>query len=104
CCGTRPDWIASIAEEVKDVPPRRVPDLPHWSCYSGNEALVVRPETNFLMIGERTNITGSRRFARLIKEGDFAEAIKVAREQVEGGANILDVNMDADLVESQEAM
>ena len=104
CCGTRPDWIAAIAEEVKDVPPRRLPDLPHWSCYSGHEALLVRPETNFVMVGERTNITGSKRFARLIKEGNYEEALKVARDQVEGGANLLDVNMDADLVDSEEAM
>jgi 5-methyltetrahydrofolate--homocysteine methyltransferase len=104
CCGTKPDWIAALAEEVKGVRPRRIPDLPHWSCYSGTEALVVRPETNFLMVGERTNITGSRRFARLIKEGNYAEAVKVAREQVEGGANLIDVNMDADLVDGEEAM
>ncbi len=60
CCGTMPDWIHAIAEAVKDVPPRKIPDLPDWSCYSGTEALVVRPETNFVMIGERTNITGSK--------------------------------------------
>ncbi len=104
CCGTMPDWIHAIAEAVKDVPPRKIPDLPDWSCYSGTEALVVRPETNFVMIGERTNITGSKRFARLIKEGNFEAALKVAREQVENGANIIDVNMDADLLDSEEAM
>ncbi len=60
CCGTTPDWIHGIAEAVKDVPPRKLPDLPDWSCYSGTEPLVVRPETNFVMIGERTNITGSQ--------------------------------------------
>ncbi len=104
CCGTRPDWIALIGEKVRGVAPRRRPDLPDWSCYSGTDMLVVRPETNFLMIGERCNITGSRRFARLIKEGNYEEAIKIAREQVEGGANILDVNMDADLIDGEEAM
>jgi 5-methyltetrahydrofolate--homocysteine methyltransferase len=104
CCGTTPEWTAGIARAVEGVRPRKVPDLPHWSCYSGTEALVVRPETNFVMIGERTNITGSRRFARLIKEGNFEEALAVAREQVEAGANLLDVNMDADLVDSEEAM
>ncbi len=104
CCGTRPDWIAAIAEQIQGVAPRKIPDLPDWSCYSGTEALVVRPETNFLMVGERCNITGSRRFARLIKEGNYEEALRVAREQVEGGANVLDVNMDADLVDSEEAM
>src|SRR5439155_6275777 len=90
--------------EIKDAKPRKIPDLPEWSCYSGNEALVVRPETNFLMVGERCNITGSRKFARLIKEGNFEAALKVAREQVEGGANVLDVNMDADLLDGKEAM
>ncbi len=104
CCGTRPDWIAALAEEIKGVTPRKVPDLPCWASYSGTEALLVRPETNFLMIGERCNITGSRKFARLIKEGNYEEALKVAREQVEGGANVLDVNMDADLIDGEEAM
>jgi 5-methyltetrahydrofolate--homocysteine methyltransferase len=104
CCGTRPDWISAIAEQVKGVAPRKIPDLPPRSTYSGADPLVIRPETNFVMIGERTNITGSRRFARLIKEGNYEEALRVAREQVEGGANIIDVNMDADLVDSEEAM
>jgi 5-methyltetrahydrofolate--homocysteine methyltransferase len=104
CCGTTPQWIAAIAAAVEDARPRSVPDLPAWSCFSGIEPLVVRPETNFLMVGERTNITGSRRFARLIKEGNYEQALAVAREQVEGGANLLDVNMDADLVEGEEAM
>ena len=104
CCGTTPDWIHGIAEAVKNVPPRKLPDLPDWACYSGMEPLVVRPETNFVMIGERTNITGSKRFARLIKEGNFDAALAVAREQVENGANVIDVNMDADLIDSEEAM
>jgi len=75
-----------------------------WSYFSGNEVLVVRPETNFVMVGERCNITGSLKFKRLIKEGQFDAAIKVAREQIEGGANILDINMDADLIDGKEAM
>src|SRR5262245_47063398 len=104
CCGTTPEWIAAIAREIEDVAPRRVPDLPPWSYYSGNEVLAVRPETNFVMIGERCNITGSLKFKRLIKEGNFEAAIAVAREQVENGANILDVNMDADLIDGVEAM
>jgi 5-methyltetrahydrofolate--homocysteine methyltransferase len=104
CCGTTPEWIDGIARAVAGVNPRSLPELPSWSYYSGTEPLVVRPETNFIMIGERTNITGSKRFARLIREGNFEEALKVAREQVEGGANILDVNMDADLLDSEEAM
>src|SRR5262249_12082378 len=104
CCGTTPEWIAAIAREIEGVTPRRVPNLPAWSYYSGDEALVVRPETNFVMVGERCNITGSLKFKRLIKEGNYEAAIKVAREQVQNGANILDVNMDADLIDSEEAM
>jgi 5-methyltetrahydrofolate--homocysteine methyltransferase len=104
CCGTNADWIHSIAQAVAGVRPRRVPDLPSWAAYSGTDPLVVRPETNFVMIGERTNITGSRKFARLIKDGNYEEALKVARDQVEGGANLIDVNMDADLIEGEAAM
>ncbi len=104
CCGTTPEWIAAIDREVQGVKPRRIPNLPGWSYFSGNEVLVVRPETNFVMVGERCNITGSLKFKRLIKEGQFDAAIKVAREQIEGGANILDVNMDADLIDGKEAM
>jgi 5-methyltetrahydrofolate--homocysteine methyltransferase len=104
CCGTTPEWIAAIAREVDGVTPRRVPDLPAWSYFSGDEALVLRPETNFVMIGERCNITGSLKFKRLIKEGDYEAAIAVAREQVQNGANILDINMDADLIDGEEAM
>ena len=104
CCGTKDDWIAAVGAAVADVKPRKIPDLPHWSYYSGTDLLTVRPETNFLMVGERCNITGSRKFARLVKEGNYEEAIRVAREQVEGGANVLDVNMDADLLDGVEAM
>jgi len=75
-----------------------------WSYFSGDEVLVVRPETNFVMVGERCNITGSLKFKRLIKEGNFDTAIAIAREQVQNGANILDVNMDADLIDGKEAM
>jgi 5-methyltetrahydrofolate--homocysteine methyltransferase len=104
CCGTGPDWIHAIANEVAGVPPRKIPDLPRWSYYSGNHVLCVRPETNFVMIGERTNITGSRRFARLIKSNDYEAALAVARDQVQGGANILDVNMDEGLIDGPKAM
>src|SRR5262249_39622127 len=104
CCGTTPDWIAAIAHAVDGIAPRQVGSGPAYACYSGTEPLVVRPETNFVMIGERTNITGSKRFARLIKDDQFEEALVVARQQVEGGANILDVNMDADLVDGAAAM
>jgi 5-methyltetrahydrofolate--homocysteine methyltransferase len=104
CCGTTPAHIGAVARAVADVRPRRPPEVPAWSRLSGTEVLVVRPDSNFLMIGERTNITGSRRFARLIKNGRFDEAIAVAREQVEGGANILDINMDEALIDGEKAM
>src|SRR5207302_82985 len=100
----RPRGPAAIAGAVEGVPPRKIPDLPAWSYYSGTDVLCVRPETNFVMVGERTNITGSRRFARLIKAGDYEAALGVAREQVEAGANILDVNMDEGLIDGPQAM
>ena len=104
CCGTTPEWIHAIARAVEGVTPRRSPTSRAWSTYSGTEPLVVRPETNFVMVGERTNITGSKRFARLIKDGNYEEAMAVAREQVEGGANIIDVNMDEGLIDGEAAM
>ncbi|MBV8233437.1 MAG: homocysteine S-methyltransferase family protein, partial [Planctomycetaceae bacterium] len=104
CCGTTPDWITAIARAVDGVAPRKPPEGPSYSCFSGTEPLVIRPESNFIMIGERTNITGSRRFARLIREGNFEEALNVAREQVEAGANIIDVNMDEGMIDGVQAM
>ncbi len=104
CCGTTPRHIQAIVGAVGGLEPRQRPALPRWSTFSGTEALTIRPESNFIMVGERTNITGSRRFARLIKENQFAEAVAVAREQVEGGANILDVNMDEGLIDGVAAM
>ncbi len=104
CCGTTPEWIHAIGRAVEGVAPRRAPELPPWSYYSGTEVLAVRPETNFVVIGERTNITGSRRFARLVKEGNFEGALSVARQQADGGANVLDVNMDEGLIDGPAAM
>jgi 5-methyltetrahydrofolate--homocysteine methyltransferase len=104
CCGTTPEHIRAIAEAVADLPPRSLPDLPRYATYSGLERLEVRPESNFLLVGERTNVTGSRKFARLVREGDYEEALSVARQQVEGGANMLDVNMDEGLIDSEQAM
>ena len=105
CCGTTPEWIAAIAEAVEGVAPRQIPDVPALvRPTAARSRWSIRPETNFVMVGERTNITGSRKFARLIKEGNFDEAIAVAREQVEDGANILDVNMDEGLIDGEEAM
>ncbi len=105
CCGTTPAHIEAIVEQLRDVPPRAVPRLEsHASVYSGLEPLVVEPQSNFIMVGERTNVTGSRRFARLIKEADYTTALEVALDQVRGGANIIDVNMDEGMLDSEAAM
>ena len=104
CCGTTPDHIKAMAEGVKGIAPREIPSLPGYTQLSGLEPLTIRPETNFVNVGERTNVTGSRKFARLIKSGDYAEALSVAQQQVEGGAQIIDVNMDEGLLDSKEAM
>ncbi len=104
CCGTTPAHINAMAKGVKGIAPREVPKLPGYTQLSGLEPLVIRPETNFVNIGERTNVTGSRKFARLIKSGDFAEALSVAQQQVEGGAQVIDINMDEGLLDSKEAM
>ena len=104
CCGTTPDHIRLMAEAVKGVTPRQKVETTGFSMYAGLEPLIVRPETNFLNIGERTNVTGSRAFARLIKQGDYTAALDVARQQVEGGAQVIDVNMDEGMLDSEEAM
>ncbi|WP_328611999.1 methionine synthase [Amycolatopsis sp. NBC_00345] len=104
CCGTSPAHIAKIAEAVKGLPPRVVPDPAHRTRFSGLEPFKITADTGFVMIGERTNVTGSAKFRRLIEGGDHQAAVDVALEQVRGGANLLDVNMDADLLESEEAM
>ena len=106
CCGTTPDHVRAVAEAVRDVAPRPLPAPPAAPLteYSGLERLAVRPDGNFLMIGERTNVTGSRRFARLIREEDYAAAADVALEQVRGGANVIDVNMDEGLLDSEACM
>ena len=104
CCGTTPEHIRAIAEAAARHTPRRVPERPPYLRLSGLEPLVVRPETNFVNIGERTNVTGSRRFARLVKEGNYDEALSVARQQVESGAQLLDVNMDEGMLDSEAAM
>src|SRR5262249_47706628 len=105
CCGTTPRHIQAIAAAVRDQAPRARPTVPaSWTCFSGMEPLRLRPESNFILIGERTNVTGSRKFARLIKSGQFEDALAVARDQVEGGANILDVNMDEGLLDSDKVM
>ncbi len=104
CCGTTPDHIRAMAEGVKGIPPRAIPEIPPFTMLSGLEPLIIRPETNFVNIGERTNVTGSRQFARLIREERYADALAVAQHQVEGGAQIIDVNMDEGLLDSEQAM
>jgi len=106
CCGTTPQHIAAIAKAVEGVAPRPRPDKPalHHTRLSGLEPLTILPDSNFQMIGERTNVTGSKRFARLITSGNYGEAASVALDQVRGGANLIDVNMDEGMLDSERAM
>ena len=104
CCGTTPDHIQAMSEAVLDVKPRTISATSPFTQLSGLEPLVIRPTTNFVNVGERTNVTGSRKFARLITEGNYAEALSVAQHQVEGGAQIIDINMDEGLLDSEAAM
>jgi 5-methyltetrahydrofolate--homocysteine methyltransferase len=104
CCGTSPAHIARIAAAVSGRPPRPVPARAARTRFSGLEPFEIGPDTGFVMIGERTNVTGSKRFRRLIESGDYQGAVAVALEQVRGGANLLDVNMDAGLLDSERAM
>jgi 5-methyltetrahydrofolate--homocysteine methyltransferase len=104
CCGTSPAHTAQIAAAVSGMPPRPLPSALPRTRFSGLETFAIGPDTGFVMIGERTNVTGSRRFRRLIEGDDHQGAVDVALEQVRGGANLLDVNMDADLLESEQAM
>jgi 5-methyltetrahydrofolate--homocysteine methyltransferase len=117
CCGTTPEHIAAIAKAVDGVAPRPIehkgrkghkekadsPDA-RFTQFAGLETLTIRPDSNFQMIGERTNVTGSGRFARLIRAGNYGEATRVALDQVRGGANLLDVNMDEGMLDSERAM
>ena len=104
CCGTTPAHIKAIAEEVDGISPRKVPDIKPLTKLSGLEPVTIRPDSNFVNIGERTNVTGSAKFRRLIKEDKYEEALSVARQQIENGAQIIDVNMDEGLLDSEKAM
>jgi 5-methyltetrahydrofolate--homocysteine methyltransferase len=104
CCGTTPAHIAAIARRVKAFPPRPVPARRPVSRFSGLLPLEIGPDTGFLMIGERTNVTGSPKFSKLILAGAYEEALVVARQQVENGANLIDVNMDEGMLDGQKAM
>ncbi|MDQ3017528.1 MAG: methionine synthase, partial [Bacteroidota bacterium] len=104
CCGTTPDHIRAIADAVKDLSPRVIPEGSPYTQLSGMEPLTIRPESNFVNIGERTNVTGSSKFAKLIRDNKYPEALSVALQQVEAGAQILDINMDEGLLDSKQAM
>ena len=105
CCGTAPEHIHAIRTAVEGIPPRVVPVFEErHTHFSGLENFVIRPESNFVVIGERTNVTGSRRFANLIRNDDFAGALDVAFDQVRGGANLIDVNMDDAMLDAEQAM
>lgn len=104
CCGTTPSHIKRIAELAKQSKPRKKPAADSLMHLSGLEPLTLRPESNFLNVGERTNVTGSKKFLRLIKEGNYEEALSIAKDQVDGGAQVIDVNMDEGMLDSEQAM
>ncbi|WP_345268696.1 methionine synthase [Nibrella viscosa] len=104
CCGSTPDHIRAIAEAAAKYPPRPIPQPEPYQKLSGLEPLKITETTNFVNIGERTNVTGSKAFARLIKAGDYDAALSVARQQVENGAQVIDVNMDEGMLDSVEVM
>ncbi len=104
CCGTTPDHIAAIAQVVKKHPPRRPPEPWPLTAFSGLEALIIRPETGLVVIGERTNVTGSPKFKKAVLAGDYEAALAIARQQVENGANMIDVNMDEGMLDAVAAM
>jgi 5-methyltetrahydrofolate--homocysteine methyltransferase len=104
CCGTTPEHIVKIAEAVRGIAPRKVPVVEPYLRLSGTDALTLTPATNFINIGERTNVTGSPKFAKLILAGNYEEAVGVARQQVDNGAQIIDVNMDEGMLDGVAAM
>lgn len=104
CCGTTPEHIAAIVKAVASIAPRKVPNPSPYCRLSGLEALSLTPEMGFVNIGERTNVAGSRKFARLIREEQYEDALIVARDQIENGARIIDVNMDEGMLDSRAAM
>ena len=104
CCGTTPEHVRAIAAALKDCQPRLIPTPEPYLRLSGLEPLTLRPDTNFVNIGERTNVTGSPKFAKLILNGEYEAALSVARQQVENGAQLIDVNMDEGLLDSEAAM
>jgi 5-methyltetrahydrofolate--homocysteine methyltransferase len=104
CCGTTPQHIRKICDAAKKYKPRLKPEITRYTRLSGLEPLIITPETNFVNIGERTNVSGSRKFARLIQEEKYGEALAIARNQVEGGAQVIDICMDEAMLDSEKAM
>ena len=104
CCGTTPHHISKIAEKARHYKPRSIPQITRYTRLSGLESLTITPGTNFVNIGERTNVSGSIKFARLIKEEKYDEALAIARSQVEGGAQVIDICMDEAMLDSEKAM
>jgi 5-methyltetrahydrofolate--homocysteine methyltransferase len=104
CCGSTPEHTRAIADAIRGLSPREVPPRRRGPRFSGLETFAITPDTGFVLVGERTNGTGSARFRRLVEAGDYSAAVDVALEQVRGGANLIDVNMDADLLEGEDAM
>ncbi|MBI4273210.1 MAG: methionine synthase, partial [Rhizobiales bacterium] len=104
CCGTTPEHIEAIAKAVQDKTPRRIPEPPAMLRLSGLEPFALTPEIPFVNVGERTNVTGSAKFRKLVTAGDYPAALAIARDQVENGAQIIDVNMDEGLLDSESAM
>jgi 5-methyltetrahydrofolate--homocysteine methyltransferase len=104
CCGTTPEHIRSFFEAVKNIKPRKKPGPDHTTRLSGLEALTITKESNFINIGERTNVSGSKKFAKLIREGKYEEALVIARQQVENGAQVIDVNMDDAMLDAEACM
>ncbi len=104
CCGTTPAHIKKIAEIATKYPSRKIPNVKPYTRLSGFELFVIRPETNFVNVGERTNITGSPKFSKLILAGDYDGALSIAKQQVEAGAQVIDINLDEALLDSEAAM
>ena len=104
CCGTTPAHIRKIAEAVKGIAPRKIPEVALFTRLSGLEPMTIRPDSNFTNIGERTNITGSPKFSKAILAGDYDEALKIAKQQIESGAFLIDVNVDEGLIDSEAVM
>ena len=104
CCGTTPEHIGQMVETVQNLPPRKIDKISDFSRYAGLEPLNLTTDKGFLLIGERTNVTGSPKFKKLILNGDFDEALTIARQQVEAGADIIDVNFDEALLDGEASM